>query len=103
MWLFLAVANVSTWKVTKGKLIYFIHIAMANDFMYGVPPRHTHGENRVNNKMVNHNNSKKQNNSSTINTSKWKILKEKICSFAKPFFLVLEQNKIKVLIHYQQS
>ena len=21
---------------------------MANDFMYGVPPRHTHGENRVN-------------------------------------------------------
>ena len=47
MWLFLAVANVSTWKVTKGKLIYFIHIAMANDFMYGVPPRHTHGENRV--------------------------------------------------------
>ena len=50
MWLFLAVANVSTWKVTKGKLIYFIHIAMANDFMYGVPPRHTHGENRV--KMV---------------------------------------------------
>ena len=20
---------------------------MANDFMYGVPPRHTHGENRV--------------------------------------------------------
>ena len=47
MWLFSAVANVSTWKVTKGKLIYFIHIAMANDFMYGVPPRHTHGENRV--------------------------------------------------------
>ena len=46
MWLFLAVANVSTWKVTKGKLIYFIHIAMASDFMYGVPPRHTHGENR---------------------------------------------------------
>ena len=48
MWLFLAIANVSTWKVTKGKLIYFIHIAMANDFMYGVPPRHTHGENGVN-------------------------------------------------------
>ena len=48
MWLFLAVANVSIWKVTKGKLIFFIHIAMANDFMYGVPPRHTHGENRVN-------------------------------------------------------
>ena len=47
MWLFLAVANVSTWKVTKGRLIYFIHIPMANDFMYGVPPRHTHGENRV--------------------------------------------------------
>ena len=46
-WLFYAVANVSTWKVTKGKFIYFIHFDMAEHFMEGVPPRHTHGENRV--------------------------------------------------------
>ena len=26
---------------------------MANDFMYGVPPRHTHGENRVK-RMLHH-------------------------------------------------
>ena len=25
---------------------------MANDFMYGVPPRHTHGENRVNSQFA---------------------------------------------------
>ena len=44
---FTSVPSLGLTFLGRGNIYYFLHIAIANDFMYGVSPRHTHRENRV--------------------------------------------------------